>query len=90
MSEYTPTTNDMREFYQGQLVKVDDDVYEFADEEKSNAEFDRWLAAHNAKVRNAALEEAAVIADDRLHPDDPHCEVCRIVAAIRAKKGIVE
>jgi len=54
------------------------------------AEFDRRLAAHNAEVRNVALEEAAVIADDRLHPDDPHCEVCRIVAAIRAKKGIVE
>jgi len=44
MSEYTPTTNDVREFYQGQLEKADDGVYMFADEEKSNAEFDRWLA----------------------------------------------
>jgi hypothetical protein len=58
MSEYTPTTDDVREFYQGQLVKGDDDVYMFADEEKSNAEFDRWLAG----VKADAWEEGTLYA----------------------------
>jgi hypothetical protein len=50
MSEYTPTTNDVRQFYQGRLVKGDDGVYVFADEEKSNAEFERWLAGVKAEA----------------------------------------
>jgi len=50
MTEYTPTTNDVRKFYQGQLEKADDGVYMFVDEEKSNAEFDRWLAGVKAEA----------------------------------------
>lgn len=33
--------------------------------------------------RAVQREADAMIADSRHHPDDPHCEVCRIVAAIR-------
>jgi hypothetical protein len=58
MSEYTPTTDDVRECYQCQLVKGDNDFYIFADKEKSNAEFDRWLA----KVKAEAWDEGAVYA----------------------------
>ena len=55
MSEYTPSTMSIR------------DVWSFAraagvygvDPEQSDAEFDRWLAEHDAEVRAAVLEEAA-------------------------------
>ena len=55
MSEYTPTTDDVREFYQGQLEKTGENVYTFVDEDKANAEFDRWLAG----VKAQAWEEGA-------------------------------
>jgi hypothetical protein len=32
----------------------------------------------------AMRERAAELADGRIHPDDPHCEVCRIREGIRA------
>lgn len=37
-----------------------------------------------AEARTEALLEAADIAENRIHPNDPHCEVCRIVGALRA------
>lgn len=45
MSEYTPTTAQIRE------VTVASGYYD-------SAEFNRWLAAHDAEVRKAALAEA--------------------------------
>ena len=37
-----------------------------------------------AEARTEALIEAAGIAENRIHPNDPYCEVCRIVGALRA------
>jgi len=50
MTEYTPTTNDVREFYQGQLEKTGENIYTFVDEEECNAQFDRWLAGVKAEA----------------------------------------
>lgn len=64
-SEYTPTTNDVRELYQGQLEKTGDNLYTFVDEDKANAQFDRWLAGVKRATAVKALREAAdaIIAD---------------------------
>lgn len=59
MSDYTPTTDRVREAYARGV--------EFRTLEQTRAEFDRWLAQHDAEVRTAvlplaqaaALEEAA-------------------------------
>ena len=54
--EYTPTTKQVRHdyAYNWNTESVDADFV---------ARFDRWLAAHDAAARTAALEEAAVIAE---------------------------
>ena len=55
MSEYTPTTVQVREFYLGQLVKTGDNYFEFVDEDKATAEFDRWLAGVKAEAWDEAV-----------------------------------
>ena len=74
--EYTPTTEKVRNDYaydwNGGFV---DARYEL--------QFDRWLAAHDAATRTAALEEAAEIADGI---DDDALNPSLIGAAIRAAK----
>lgn len=85
MSEYTPTAEQVRERY----------VYdEWVDDEARGPEFDRWLAAHDAEVRAAALHEAAEFIQpwnyDR--PDD-WTEIARAEAssadALRGLAGVV-
>lgn len=51
MSEYTPTTDEVREAYRRWKYRFDS--------EKGGPEFDRWLATHDAEVAARALEEAA-------------------------------
>lgn len=60
MSEFTPETNAVRDFYVDHRVptypwtRFGED--EIAAVESAQAEFDRWLAAHDAEVRRAAAE----------------------------------
>ena len=58
MSDYTPTTGHVQDAYchvqQGVMGERGDAAHE-----KFHAEFDRWLAAHDAEVAAKALEEAA-------------------------------
>ncbi|WP_217183389.1 hypothetical protein [Streptomyces sp. AC495_CC817] len=60
MSEYTPTTEEVRDY-----IRAADRVtaHMFSGAADSVEAFDRWLAAHDAEVRAAAIEAAAVIAD---------------------------
>lgn len=54
MGEYTPTTGEMRASYMGfaaGLLSIEPEV--------AAASFDRWRAAHDAKVKAEALREAA-------------------------------
>ena len=56
--ERTRTTKEVRDGYAyDHYSEYPDPYYELR--------FDRWLAAHDAEIRTAALEEAAVIADRR-------------------------
>lgn len=50
MSEYTPTTKDVREVW----IYAQDITHDEG-EDFHGAEFDRWLAAHDAEVRARAL-----------------------------------
>ena len=43
MPDYTPTTEEVRGAYEGQLIKVGDNAYQLLDEAHAKAEFDRWL-----------------------------------------------
>ena len=47
MSEYTPTTDDVREVY----AWADGYPYEGAVDPRLEARFDRWLIAHDAEIR---------------------------------------
>lgn len=55
MSEYIPTTEEVRNRYLSEVFPEDE------------AEFDRWLAAHDAEVAAKAYERA--ILDVGLNPD---------------------
>lgn len=59
MSEYTPTTKDVREVW----IYVQDITHDEG-EDFHGAEFDRWLAAHDAEVR--AEVESDPAKDERL------------------------
>lgn len=63
MSEYTPTTEDVREVYKsGAWLRADDQESAWKPEvyaPRYYAEFDRWLAQHDAEVRAQALRDAA-------------------------------
>ena len=50
MSDYTPTTEEVRGAYEGQLIKVGDNAYQLLDEAHAKAEFDRWLADVKAQA----------------------------------------
>ena len=56
MSDYTPTTEEVRGAYEGQLIKVGDNAYQLLDEAHAKAEFDRWLT----EVKAEAWEEGWV------------------------------
>jgi hypothetical protein len=51
MTDYTPTTDEVREWY-GDDVTDADRAWELA----KRAEFDRWLAAHDEEVLDKAVE----------------------------------
>ena len=63
MSEYVPTADDVRDRYAdarvgvGEWTRFDESVKRAV--EDAYAEFDAWLAAHDAEVAAKALEEAA-------------------------------
>lgn len=44
MTEYTPTTDDVREAYRGIILATDKpEVFELIDPDQADSEFDRWL-----------------------------------------------
>ncbi len=64
MSEYTPTTEEVRaEFVTNKALRMPT-TWRGADE------FDRWLAAHDAEVRAAERERIIQDMQKRSHPDD--------------------
>jgi hypothetical protein len=56
MSEYTPTTEQMRSAW---IANRWESIGQLRSE-GSDAEVDRWLLAHDAEIRTATLKEAAV------------------------------
>ncbi len=58
MSEYTPTTVEVRHAY-GDARCADADDPAHANGCPQDAEFDRWLAEHDRQVKAEALREAA-------------------------------
>lgn len=77
MSEYTPSLDEARDRYAdaragvGEWTRFDDSVLRAV--EDAYAEFDRWLADHDAKVRAEALREAAdAIKPPEVEPESPY------------------
>ena len=58
MTDYTPTTEEVRAAYEGQLIKIGENRFEFIDEAQANSEFDRWLAEVKAQAWHEGLEAA--------------------------------
>jgi methyl coenzyme M reductase subunit C-like uncharacterized protein (methanogenesis marker protein 7) len=50
VSDYTPTTKEVRHVYRGSLVQTETNIYTFIDETQADAEFDRWLAEVKAQA----------------------------------------
>ena len=50
MTDYTPTTEEVRAAYEGQLIKIGENRFEFIDEAQAHSEFDRWLAEVKAQA----------------------------------------
>jgi hypothetical protein len=60
MTDYTPTTDEVREAY-------------IWDEEDYAAEFDRWLAAHDKEVIEAFIDMLWTLIDKRTMQEDHRC-----------------
>lgn len=78
-AEFTPTTEDVRERYW--LATVNDTDFPGAEGAASRlrAEFDRWLAQHDAEVKAEAWDEGAqaarnedFLADDFVETPNPY------------------
>ena len=54
MSDYTPTTDEVRDRYAWGRSDVG-----YVSYDEAEAEFNQWLAAHDAKVKADALRDAA-------------------------------
>lgn len=87
MSDYTPTTEEVRDKYVGFDLSHTDDCTECP------AEFDRWLAVHDAIIRADEREQAAhrvakAIKHNRscIVEDAPDCW-CERSIAITAARG---
>ena len=65
MSDRAPTTEKIRRWCMddGGLAEYHDPINGHLQAKTTGVLFDRWLAAHDAEIRTAALEEAAVIAE---------------------------
>jgi hypothetical protein len=52
MSDYTPTTNEVREAYRNMLVQEATNIYSMLTPEDADAEFDRWFQSimHQAHI----------------------------------------
>ena len=57
MSECTPTTDDVRETYERARYYLDDMPEEGDSYRAGGGEFDRWLAAHDAEIREQVARE---------------------------------
>lgn len=88
MSEpYTPTTEDIRAAYENRAIIGPPAMA--ADYEEAAAQFDRWLAAHDAKVKAEALREVA----DSFSPDvrrGAPIHPALISAALRSRADKIE
>ena len=58
MSEYTPTTEHIRQYYSHFPPGRFSD-YGTVREDRARAEFDRWIAAHDAEVEKAVRDRVA-------------------------------
>jgi hypothetical protein len=86
MSEYTPTMEQIR---YGWAVFSNWKRVPTCGRVQAEKDFDDWLKAHDAEVRNATLEEAARIAREMTDNEDDgyYGQACfEIAAAIRAEK----
>ncbi|RBO72825.1 hypothetical protein [Microbacterium sp. H6] len=81
MSEYTPTTDEMRAFYTAERLDGPHlGGFPLPTVEQAETEFDRWLAAHDAEVRAEARHEfcdprlGCVVAEEPEPSTEPTCE----------------
>ena len=89
MTDYTPTTEEVRDVYQSRLVKVDENRFELIDQVQADAEFDRWIVAE----RNRSADRATELERKRLmlevhmktghngatHYEGMNCGICRVI-----------
>lgn len=64
---YTPTTEDVRDEWRYNIQEVDIDGYVVVSFDEAGAQFDRWLAEHDAKVRVGAIREYVAAARENPH-----------------------
>ena len=79
MAEFTPTTDIVRSRYTEFPY-----VSQIKDEPGDPAEFDRWLAKHDAKVRKATLAGAAAVAEKHVMYAE-HCAGCSMATVIASE-----
>lgn len=91
MSEYTPSTEDIKWEYRNQCNQYYADC-EIKPQEHAE-EFDRWLAKHDAEVAKAERERIIEIAEGHRHVySEEHfdCDVCvtlnQLIALIKGEK----
>lgn len=51
------TTEEVRDAYQGRLIKTGENAFELVDEAESDAEFDMWLVTERKRVAELAISK---------------------------------
>jgi len=86
MSDYTPTTEEIREAWKNTLVPKGENTFEFVDPDVAETEFNRWLIQERKRVAEHAkkkhFEHVVDIINELISDAEGHdgeCD-CRIAA----------
>lgn len=84
---YTPTTEEVRGAYEGQLIKVGNNAYQLLDEAHAKAEFYRWLADIRKQERERAINiiDKATLHYGKTHSASTVCRICEMLLAIEGE-----
>lgn len=76
---YTPTTEHIIAAYEGQLVKIGENRYEFIDENEAKVEFNRWLSKLIADEHDKVFSILQEFTDPLGFVDIPTIELKEII-----------
>jgi hypothetical protein len=70
VSEYTPTTDEIRGIYRGSLIQTGSNIYALIGEAQADAEFNRWFESNMQKMQIAERERIIKLLEEAIEDDE--------------------